>query len=115
MNCFAHRCIVISDSTISREDEDVTHPDDAGLTLPSSAVIDEVVEDVTSLSHSPQIKNRNRSQPPPLPTKVKPSISALLASVEPNPIDTTDSDYSDPGNDGMLLILFTKSWFMVYV
>ena len=124
-------CIVISDSTISSEEnEDVAHPDDADLTLSSTAVIDEVVEDVTCLSHSPQtqltdwkdvnkeidgIENRYHSQPPPLPTSVKPSISALLASVEPNPIDSTDSYHSDPGNNGMLLKLFTKCWFMICV
>ena len=112
-------CIVISDSTISSEDEDVAHPDDADLTLPSTAVIDEVVEDVTCLSHSPQtqltnwkddediggIENRTHSQPPPLPTKVKPKLLALLASLEP--------DYAVPRNYGMLLILFTKGWFMI--
>ena len=116
--------IVISDSTISSEEnEDVAHPDDADLTLPSAAVIDEVVEDVTCLSHSPQTQltdwkdvdeeiggteNKNHSQPPPLPM-----ISALLASVEPNPTDSTDSDYPYSGNDGTLLILLTKGWFMI--
>ena len=119
----AHWWIVISDSAISNEtNEDVAHPDDADLTLPSSAVIDEVVEDVTCLSHSPQtqlthwkdvdediggIENRYHSQPPPLPMNVRPSISAHLGSVEP--------DYAVPRNYGMLLILFTKGWFMICV
>ena len=113
----------------NEENEEVAHPDDADLTLPSTAVIDEVVEDVTCLSHSPQtqltdwkdveeiggIENRNHSQPLPLPTSVKQLISPLLASVEPNPTDSTDSDYSDPGNDGMLLTLFTRCCFMICV
>ena len=114
----------------NEENEEVAHPDDADLTLPSAAVIDEVVEDVTCLSHSPQtqltdwkdvdeeigvVENRNHSQPPPQATSVKPSISALLAPVEPNPTDSTNSDYSDPGNDGTLLTLFTKGRFMICV